>query len=156
MIGAVLGLIVIFLLLSSRNSGSHPRDMHTGRFHDTHEDLRPIIKEPPGKWDPFEDKFQDEPSSRGHKVKGLQEQLEEIQRQAFDLPDEGIQRKPLRKGGDQDTRKLEDKAKGQLLVESEPKKFGVGGSGAVVIGKEEANVNRYDPAAGLPFGKNAF
>ena len=137
-IGAVLGLILIFLLISSRNSRSHPRDMRTDRVQETPEGLHPIIKEPPGRWDAVEDRFED---SASH-LKGFQGQLDEISRQAFDLPDEGIQRKPLKKEGS-NLRKLENKAKG------EPKQFGVGGSGAVNVAKQEANVKRYDPATGL-------
>jgi hypothetical protein len=137
-IGVVLGLILIFLILSSRNARSHPRDMRTARAQETHEEHL-NIKEPPGRWDADEDKFQDSVASH---LKGIQEQSDEISRPTFDIPDEGIQRKPLRKG-DSGLRKLENKAKG------EPKQFGVGGNGAVNIGNQGPDVKKYDPAAGL-------
>jgi hypothetical protein len=137
-IGVVLGLILILLLLSSRNARSHPRDMRTALVPETREGP-PIIKEPPGRWDAVEDKFQDSLASH---LKGIQEQLDEVSKQTFDIPDEGIQVKPPRKG-DSNLRKLENKAKG------EPKQFGVGGNGAVNIGKQGPDVKRYDPAAGL-------
>ena len=145
---AVLVLLVIFLLLSLRNSGTHSRDMHADRFKDTRKESYPIIKEPPGKWDPIEDKFRDQLATDGINVKGLQEQLNDIQRQVFDLPDEPIQRKPIRKGGS-DTRKLEDKAKGQPLNDNESNHLGVDGSDAAVVEKGEVNVKPYDPAAGF-------
>jgi hypothetical protein len=58
------------------------------------------IKEPPGKWDPAEDRFVNQQGD-GVEGKGLQEQIDEIARQMDDLPDEPIQRKTPKKNNQQ-------------------------------------------------------
>jgi hypothetical protein len=146
LIGIALGLLVIFMVITTRKSGSHPRDLHTSRSQDseTHGELYPIIKEPPGRWDTVGDKFRDQQGRDGSE-KNMQDHLDAISKQGLDSADEGIQRKPLRKA-DQNSKNLKE----QVEVEKEPKREqdGVGRSGAVVIEKEEV-VRQYDPAEGM-------
>ena len=58
-IGLAVGLLLVFVYITSRNSGSHPRDLRSIRSTDseTEAQLHAILKEPPGKWDPDEDEF---------------------------------------------------------------------------------------------------
>src|SRR5277367_4990064 len=95
-IGLAIGLLLGFLLFTSRRSiGSHPRDLHgsdspPSRHDDSkpqhRDELRPIIKEPPGKWDPVEDRFHDQKAaSGGGNRAALHEQLDEMAKQPFDL-----------------------------------------------------------------------
>lgn len=173
-IGAALGLLVIFLLVTSRNSGSHPRDLHMPA-RGPQEPLAPVIKEPAGVWDPVHDKFHDQQRpgpvdmGNGHEA------------------DEGLNRKSPKKAGQEakadigkkaqevlkdvqknDAAKVEDKKKGQDTGKvadmasnvkgqpdpQKPKQKPGSGSGAVVNGgtKEDDNdnvvIDEYDPAAG--------
>jgi hypothetical protein len=148
---AALGLCILFLILSPRKSGSHPRDIQTERFHDSPQEplSRPIIKEPPGPWDPIQDKFKDQKKSGQGDIKGLDEQIDPIAKGALDLPENGIKRKTIKKGkqnmvpgnGKEDT--------GPGVVSEKPP-GGVGGSGGMVaIEKEEVVLREYDPAEGV-------
>jgi len=154
-IALALGCLILFLIITTRkSSGSHPRDLHNSRFKDTeHRDkLHTILKEPPGKWDPVEDRFKDQ--NAGDKIpKELQDQLDAIARGALDMPEELLRRKPIRKEGQGDSKRLENLAKGQ----PEPEKkesgagAGAGGSGAVVVEQQPEVLNEYDPAQGTLF-----
>ena len=173
-IGAALGLLVIFLFVTSRNSGSHPRDLQNS-VRGPQDPLSPVIKEPAGAWDPVNDKFHDQqrPNVMGigdmpgadealnrktpKKVgqdgkadtqKGLQDSGREAPR-----PDSG--RVEDKKKG-QDTGKAADMAsniKGQPDTQKPMQKPGEG-SGAVVngngkgAGANEVEIEEYDPAAG--------
>jgi hypothetical protein len=152
-IGVVLGLVALFLFITSRHSGSHPRDLKSTLPKENQEPLRPIIKEPPGTWDPVKDGFRDQqagsPGSGGGK--SGQEKPEAVKKQ--DTPIEEVSRKSPKKAG-QNTGKAADianKAKGQREPKKEIKKPGQG-SGAVVPGKEEKEdqivIDQYDPAEG--------
>ena len=85
-IGATLGLIVLFLFVTSRNSGSHPRDLKTP-VRGQQEPLAPIIKEPPGTWDPVHDKFHDQQNPRPVDMGDMHGQ------------EDTLSRKTLKKGG---------------------------------------------------------
>ena len=142
-IGVVLGLVALFLFITSRNSGSHPRDLKSTLPKENQEPLRPIIKEPAGTWDPVKDGFKSGPAG--------QEKPEAVKKQA--APVEEVSRKTPKKAG-QDTGKAADtanNAKGQPEPKKEIKKPGQG-SGAVVPGKEEKEdqvvIDQYDPAEG--------
>jgi len=58
-IALAIALLIGFLYITSRHGGSHPRDLSSIRSSDseTEAQLHAILKEPPGKWDPGEDKF---------------------------------------------------------------------------------------------------
>jgi hypothetical protein len=161
LIAVALVLLGLFLYLTSRHSGSHPRDLHAARFQDTqiHEELRPVLKEPPGKWDPVGDRFQEEHGSTGGRGAAIQNQADAIANPALRVNDEIGQRKTPKKGG-QDSGKAEDMlshVKGQPEPQKQPKKqSGVGGSGAVLPGEENAAVpGEYDPAEGI-LNRNLF
>ena len=96
---AALGLCILFLILSSRKSSSHFRDLQAEHLQDSLHELllRPIIKEPPGQWDPIQDKFKEQKKSGGGDIKGLDEQIGPIAKGALDLPEEGIKRKTPKK-----------------------------------------------------------
>jgi len=168
-IAITLGLLVGFLLFTSRNSSaSHPRDLH-GRpsRHDAstaqqhRDELRPIIKEPPGKWDPVEDRFHDQKAAAGGGVRaGLQEQLDEIAKQPFDLPGEGIQRKTPKKDANKGQQgaggvnRGQDRGSGvnpQGQVQHQQGGQQKAGSGAVVVDSKQEVLKdefTYDPAEG--------
>ena len=173
-IGAALGFLVLFLFLTSRNSGSHPRDLKTP-VRGPQVPLQPIIKEPPGTWDPVNDKFHDQqkpkpggmgdvrgaddditrktPTKADQEVKinngkGSQDALRDIQR------NDAAKVEDKKKG--QDTGKAADMAsniKGQPDSQKPMQKPGEG-SGAVGGGSTKANdgdeavIEEYDPAAG--------
>ena len=143
--GLALGLLILFLYITTRNSGSHPRDMRTSRFKDTeHSDtLRPILKEPSGRWDPQNDKFKEAHLSGGGPGLGLHDQIEAIKKQGLDLPAEGIKRKTPKKG--KDASKASN-LKDQVEVEKPLREQG--GSGAVVPVDADI-VEPYDPAEGM-------
>ena len=142
-IAALIGLLVVIFILSPRNSRSHSRNMRPGRFEDGRNELHRIIKEPPGVWDPVEDKFRDQP-------KADIKRTDRVSRQGNDLPD---QQKPLDKGNRESTRELEEKAKGRLIVEKEPKQPGTGER----VVKEETDVNQYNATAGyISFNDHVF
>jgi hypothetical protein len=155
-IGVVLGLVALFLFITSRNSGSHPRDLKSALPKENQEPLRPIIKEPAGTWDPVKDGFRDQqagsPGSGGGKSGPAgQEKPEAVKKQ--DAPIEEVSRKTPKKAG-QNTGKAAgtaNNAKGQPEPKKEIKKPGQG-SGAVVPGKEEKEdqivIDEYDPAEG--------
>src|SRR2546421_9851996 len=118
-IGAALVLLVIFLLITSRNSGSHPRDLHMPA-RGPQKPLAPVIKEPAGVWDPVHDKFHDQQNpgpvdmgdrhgadeslNRKSPKKGGQEVKADIARKA-----QGVLKDVQRN----DAAKVEDKKKGQ-------------------------------------------
>src|SRR5271170_4343062 len=146
-ISLTLGLLVGFLVFTTRKStGSHPRDLHgTNSLPSRHDasaqhhrdELRPIIKEPPGKWDPVEDRFQDQKAVSGGSRGALQEQLDEIAKQPFDLPAEGIQRKTPKKEanrGQQGVNQAKDRGSG-INPQGNVQQGGQqkAGSGAVVV-----------------------
>jgi hypothetical protein len=146
-IGVALGLIALFLFITSRNSGSHPRDLKSTK--ENREPLRPIIKEPPGTWDPVKDGFRDQQAGNPGSGSGRsgQEKPEAVMKQ--DTPAEDVSRKTPKKA---DPAKAADIAKGQPEPKKEVKKPGQG-SGAVVPGTEEKEdqivIDEYDPAEGL-------
>lgn len=146
-------LLAGFLYLTSRHS-SHPRDLHSSRFRQEFrpsEELRPILKEPPGKWDPLDDTFRAQQKMGG--ANGLKNQNEEIEKLGLDLPDEELRRKTPKKpaknpGKVSDTvnnAKEEPQVQKQLQNQGNP--HGPG-SGAVVI-EEEAVPKPYDPEEGM-------
>ena len=172
-IGAALVLLVIFLLITSRNSGSHPRDLHMPA-RGPQKPLAPVIKEPAGVWDPVHDKFHDQQNpgpvdmgdrhgadeslNRKSPKKGGQEVKADIARKA-----QGVLKDVQRN----DDAKVEDKKKGQDTGKAanmasnvkgqpdpqKPKQKPGEGSGAVVNGgsKEDDDdivIDEYDPAAG--------
>jgi hypothetical protein len=157
-----IGLLVAFLLFTSRNnSGSHPRDLRNvnSRHEAQHRDeLRPIIKEPPGKWDPVEDRFHDQKAaSGGGNRAALHEQLDEIAKQPFDLPAEGIQRKTPKKeanrGQQGGVNQGQDRGVGinpQEQVQQQGGQQKAGKGAAVVDPKQEVLKDEYtyDPAEG--------
>jgi hypothetical protein len=117
--------------------------MHQGHFAGARNELHPIINEPPGVWDPVEDKFRDQPKADIRRT----EQLDKI---SGHLPD---QQKPLKNGNRESTRELEEKAKGKLIVEKEPKRPDAR-EGVV---KEETDVNQYNATAGyIPFSDHVL
>jgi hypothetical protein len=105
--------------------------------------LRPIIKEPAGKWDPTSDQFKDQTVGGGG-GKILEDQLDDIRKQVNEIPVDGIKRKTPKKG--KDSGKAANKPK-EPEVAKKPVKEKTG-SGAVVPAKEEAN-EPYDPAEGI-------
>jgi hypothetical protein len=120
-------------------------------------ELRPVIKEPPGKWDPVEDRFHDEKAVSGGNHGALQEQLDEIAKQAFDLPAEGMQRKTPKKeanrGQQQGVNQAKDRGSGinpQAQVQQGGKQKA--GNGAVVVDLKQEVLKEfeyaYDPAEG--------
>jgi hypothetical protein len=154
-IGVVLGLVALFVFITSRNSGSHPRDLKFTLPKENQEPLRPIIKEPPGAWDPVKDGFRDQQagspgSGGGESGPAGQEKPEAVKKQ--DARIEEINRKTPKKAG-QDTGKAADMAnngKGQPEPKKEIKKPGQG-SGAVIPGKEKEDqivIDQYDPVEG--------
>jgi hypothetical protein len=159
-IGLTLGLLAGFLLFASRKStGSHPRDLHGSTSlpsrHDAsakHE-LRPIIKEPPGKWDPVEDRFHDEKAASGGNHGALQAQLDEIAKQAFDLPAEGMQRKTPKKEANRGQQGGNDRGSG-INPQAQAQQGGQqkAESGAVVADLKQEVLKEfeyaYDPAEG--------
>lgn len=160
MIGAALGLLVLFIIFTSRNSGSHPRDLRTKSMETQGQDeLRPIIKEPPGKWDPTEDQFRqqhikgDGTSGTGSGV--LKDQGEGIRKPSIE--EDELKRKSPKKGNGDTVKPAVNADKLQEQPESpkRPQKGGEG-SGAVVLDddskgqkKEGLEVKEYDPAEGL-------
>jgi hypothetical protein len=123
--------------------------MHLSRFKDSQhpENLRPVLKEPAGKWDPVNDRFKEQ---TGGIAPGLQEQLDAIGKQVLDLPAEGIKRKTPKKGNADKTTghavDLADDIKEQVQAERPRKQQG--GSGAVRP-VEEPLIEPYDPASGI-------
>lgn len=161
MIGVALGLFLLFLFITSRHSGSHPRDLRSKAKDIANEDeLRPVIKEPPGKWDALDDKFREQHISGGGGLGSLKDQSDEVRKPNIEADE--IRRKSPKKGKE-DTEKVADivkpvdgadKIKGQPDTPKRPKKQG-GGSGAVVTDddakdekKEGMEVKEYDPAEG--------
>jgi hypothetical protein len=145
MITAALVLFTLFVLITTRRSGSHPRDLKV-RLKDGENQvpLHPIIKEPPGKWDPVDDEFR-----KGHASGEGGIPRDDTRKQ--DLGDQGINRKSPKKKGP----KVVDEAdhiKGQPEPEKRPKKEGEG-SGAVVTGDDDEQgkvvTREYDPAEGV-------
>lgn len=173
-VGAALGLLVLFLFVTSRNSGSHPRDLKTP-VRGVQEPLQPIIKEPPGSWDPVNDKFHDQQKPKPVDVGDMRG------------ADDGINRKTPKKGGQEananagkgsqdalrdiqrnDAAKVEDKKMGQGTGKAadmasnvkgqpdpqKPMQRPGEGSGAVGGGNtkpddgNEVVIEEYDPAAG--------
>ena len=159
-IGVTIGLLVGFLLITSRHRNvSHPRDLHANSHHNSQEPqrdvLRPIINEPAGKWDPVEDRFEGEKVAAAGGDRALQEQLDDIAKQPFDLPAEGIQRKTPKK----------EAKKGHGVKEGQDRGSGINpqgqglkgaqqkaGSGAVVVDSKQEVLKEfdytYDPAEG--------
>jgi hypothetical protein len=149
-IALALGLLALFLFITSRNAGSHPRDMHSSRFKDTThpEMLRPVLKEPAGKWDAAADAFQDQSVTGGSAAVGLKEQLESIQQQAGDLPAEGIMRKTPKKGNTGKPADVANDAKDKAEVENPRRpQDGIG-----AVSPIEEPVKEYDPAEGMTNG----
>jgi hypothetical protein len=161
-IAVTIGLLVAFLLFTSRNSkASHPRDLRdiNSRHDAQHRDeLRPIIKEPPGKWDPVEDRFHDQKAaSGGGNHAALKEQLDEFAKQPFDLPVEGIQRKTPKKeanrGQQGGVNQGQDRGSG-INPQGQGQQHGgqqkAGSGAAVVDSKQEVlkDDHTYDPADG--------
>ena len=136
------GLLLVFFFLSSRKSGSHPRDLQRGRFQEGHNELRPMINEPPGKWDPIEDKFKN------------QEQI--ASGEGNDIGkygvDESIERKTPKKGP-QNIHKEVVGGKEETGSGMEPKKHELQGggreSGNALDNHKEVVLKEYDPAAGF-------
>jgi len=151
LIGLAIGLFVAFMLITSRrSSGSHPKDMRAGnREKQRQQTLHPIIKEPPGKWDPEDDQFVQQ-----HEASGVGDvHIDDIDPSKHqDLAAEGIKRKTPQKGGKNVDQT--DHIKGQPEPLKRPAREG-GGSGAVVTGDDEdvqAVLSEYDPAAGIAPG----
>lgn len=92
---AALGLVVLFVWISSRNSRSDSRELRKPRVKEPKagEQIHSPWKEPPGQWDPVEDRFAGQQQSDEKSIKHIQEQKEEIVKHGGDLPDEGIKRK---------------------------------------------------------------
>ena len=156
-IGLALGLVTLFLYLTSRHSGSHPRDLDesTHKTSEPVDELRAILKEPPGKWDPFADKFKYQQTPDGRSSNTEQNQLDESSNEGSNPVDEGIRRKSPKKGVGTDSRKIQhvaNNAMGQDLPKKAPKdphQLGGSntGSGAVIL-EEEIVPAPYDPTEG--------
>jgi hypothetical protein len=145
-IGVALGLVVLFLIITTRHSGSHPRDLRM-REEEERDELRPVIKEPPGKWDAVEDKF------RKQHIAGDGVLNDELRKQ--NIEEDELRRKTLKKGSKEEGAKpgeVSDKIQGQPDSQRKPKN--AGGSGAVGVDdtndekKESLEVKEYDPAEG--------
>jgi hypothetical protein len=143
MIALALGLLAIFLLVTSRHSVSHSSDQRTRREESLQQQvLHQIIKEPPGKWDPEGDQFLGQKDFSG--MGGV-----EIDngRKTQDLVDEVITRKTPKKGGSKPVDEA-DHIKGQPEPVKPPKKEG-GGSGAVGLDDDDEQLLEYNAAAGI-------
>jgi len=143
-IGATAILCFLFLL-SFRKSGSHPRDLRTESFHDSLQEKQShlTIKEPPGQWDPIEDKFKDQQKLEEIEIEGVDELIDTVTKVALELSEERIQRKTPQKGAENG---MEDAGPGVVLKKPAG---GVDESGVVAIGKEEVGLKKYDPAQGI-------
>jgi hypothetical protein len=160
MIGVALGLFLVFLFVTSRHSGSHPRDLRSKENElERKDELLPVIKEPPGKWDAVQDNFRKQHiSGDGAGVVGaggLKDQREEVRKQ--NVESEELKRKSPKKGKEDSAKAGDggDKIQGQPEAGRRPMRQG-GGSGAVVTDdddkgekkKEGLEVKEYDPAEG--------
>jgi hypothetical protein len=138
-IAAGLGLIILFIYISSRNSGSHPRDMRNAAVQQTSEELRAILKEPPGQWDPVADKF------RGGFDISSQERLADIAQHGGDLPEDVFHRKTPKKTGQKAAiHDIDSKEETESLQKGH-------GHGPLVPDEPEIVVEEYDPAEGARF-----
>lgn len=148
---AALGLCLFFFVFTSRNSGSHPRDLQKERVHDSprEERLRATIKEPPGQWDPIQDKFKNQQKSGAGDVVGLDEQLDAIGKGSLHLPEDGIKRKTPKKGEQNMAVGNRKEDIGPGVVSEKPATAGDESGGAVSIQKEEVVSKEYDPAEGI-------
>ena len=149
-LGVALGLLVMFLLLSTRRStGSHPRDLRGLRDVEgstAEDDSRARINEPPGKWDPLGDRFVNQ---HGGAVgnNNFQEQIEDISMENDNVPeDESIRRKTPKK------KPLEDVNPDRAM--SDMTKAGDAQESIGAEGNEESekgsSVKEYDAADGIP------
>ena len=151
-IGAVLILCFIFFL-SSRKSGSHPRDLRKGATHDSpqKEHTHQIIKQALAHQDSMQDRYKEQHDPGKGDMKGLSEQINAI---AKDLPEEEIQWKAPKKKPQNLAveNEKEDTGPGVIL---EKQDIGVDKHDMVSINKDEVVLKEYDPAKGITFW-NAF
>jgi hypothetical protein len=157
---AALSLLALFLWISSRNSGSRSQSLHKSRVKEpkVREPTHPTWKEPPGEWDPVEDKFLGQQHPDGENINIIQEQREEIAKQGSNLPDEGVR-------GKSSTRPLQDvqndENTSRVNGQSEPQKQ-FSEQGATVgqdAGSENENAEilpEYDPSEGSPIASMNF
>jgi len=151
-IATLLGLLVVFIWITSRNSGSHPRDLRVFTAEDlgsTSDALRSILKEPPGKWDPVADKFTGHTKNTHFEMS--REQLDIIANGGADMPDAGVRRKEAPKKTSQiplNPEKISNDEKGGIDPVNTRKTQKTVTDRDETLVPEEEKVQKYDPAEG--------
>jgi len=93
-LGIVLGLVVIFLVLSTRrSSGSHPRDLRVLHDVEGKNGDSSRINEPPGKWDSVGDRFISQQGDSAATEELQDETPGEVVKQVDDLPEGSVQQR---------------------------------------------------------------
>jgi hypothetical protein len=150
---AALALILLgfFIYLTSRNSGSHPRDLKPQLQEEAAKPaIVPFIKEPPGTWDPVADKFKDDPREQSKQEGPRNKNPDTRVKPAPQLGSEIGMRKTPKKGKNKDENPPSD-SKEQYEAQRKSDKQGAGIENEATHPLDQKVIanDGYDPAEGI-------